>query len=178
MNEYLIYTACYILGISYFIWRSHIRFKEILSLRAELAKEKEKIRLLRKLNPEPKDENGWTFNYSPSTYFIGKSHKKGGGITICEMSQSRDDKADIHYYGHRIAKLLNDGYVTASPEYGRDMDVFEKAMMQKVPEYTPIYVGDEIRKLKSPLTEGKSKIKKMKDTGLSPMEPPPKTTKE
>lgn len=82
------------------------RDETIITLRKELTKEKEKLRLLNLLNPETKSEDGWKFYYDPKTRYVGKKHWQGGNQSVCEISNDR-----IDYYGHRITKLLNDGYI-------------------------------------------------------------------
>lgn len=134
MNEYLQYLAqaflvCVCCGL---IYSRMEKISKIIALKKELAQEKEKLRLLNLLHPEPRCEDGWTFEYSPSTYFIGKNHKNGRGkVSICELSRSRDDKADIDYYGYRIASLLNQGYVTASPDPGVNCQLIKVSPEEK-----------------------------------------------
>lgn len=48
-------------------------------------------------------ENGWVFNYSPSTRFVGAHHPQGGSQSICELKNGfhNDD------FGKFIADSLN-----------------------------------------------------------------------
>ena len=50
-------------------------------------------------------KKGWTFEYSPSTRFIGAKHPKGGQFSVLEIgaSYSFDDEE----VGYAIANLLN-----------------------------------------------------------------------
>lgn len=121
------------------------RDKTILDLRTELVREKEKLRLLNLLNPEPRFEDGWTFEYTPSTRFIGKSHKNGKGkMSICEIKTQEGWNLFADYYGYRIAKLLNDGYITSSPEPGRNMEVVYKNELPKSLSITDAIESREI----------------------------------
>ena len=97
--------------------------EKISSLYKDLAKEKEKLRLLKELNPEPKDDNGWEFVYDERYKKIARKHWQGAMECVCEIKG--DD-----YYGYRIAKLLNDGYVSASPEPERNNEVIFKYLPQ------------------------------------------------
>lgn len=87
--------------------------------------------------------------------------------------------ADEHY-GYRIAALLNQGYIVASPEivfkeplivlHSNHHEHAQRINISKVP---PMEHEIPIPPVKPPLTEGKSKIKKQQDTGLTPTKPPP-----
>ena len=49
--------------------------------------------------------DGWVFEYSDETGFVGASHKDGGEMTICELRPSM--QADMHNIGGAIAAMLN-----------------------------------------------------------------------
>lgn len=116
----------------------------ILELREDLSKEKEKLRLLNILHPDPRCEDGWTFEYDDSTRFVGKYHKNGKGkMSVCEIRIQESWKNVADYYGYRIASLLNQGYVTASPEPGKNMEVAFKASDMTVGKMSVVKASDK-----------------------------------
>lgn len=48
---------------------------------------------------------GWSFDYDPSTRFVGATHKKGGKQSLLEMKHPTADTRN--YFGSLIACLLN-----------------------------------------------------------------------
>jgi hypothetical protein len=48
-------------------------------------------------------KDGWVFNYSEDTQYVGASHPRGGEQSICEVKG-----INAHEQGHAIAKALND----------------------------------------------------------------------
>lgn len=102
------------------------RDRKILHLKGQLDNEKGMVSLLEKLNPEPKDI-GWEFSYDENTNYVRRKIKHEDGTienrSVCGMCAFfHDDK----HYGYRIASLLNQGYVVASPEPERNMEVVFK----------------------------------------------------
>jgi len=113
VSAFIIYTRFYLKAL----------LQRCLKAEKDLAKEKEKLRLLEKLNPESKDEGGF-FAYEPDGFIVKKDEFLKVVDRICEVTTMPEKDAD--YYGHRIAELLNNGYITASPEPERNMEVVFK----------------------------------------------------
>ena len=50
---------------------------------------------------------GWTFVYCRDTRFVSADHPRGGGFSVCEISQSSCVGDDYHLLGEFIAAALN-----------------------------------------------------------------------
>lgn len=146
--------------------QSFRRLDTILELDKELSKEKEKLRLLRKLNPEPRDEDGWKFVFNTSSVCVEKHNIKGGRRTICDLIHL-NEKEGRDYYGYRIAKLLNDGYVVGNP-IGRNLEV--KSKIERINDLLKIFPLGALEPV-----EFTSKVPTIKaDTPMPPVKPPRK----
>jgi len=94
-------------GVCFWLYR--VEKLEKNKFKKELAKEKEKVRFLNLIHPDQIDEDGWSYYYDPSTYFVGRNHENGRGKqSICEIRRGYSPGGDTDYYGYRIANLLNE----------------------------------------------------------------------
>lgn len=110
ISQIILLIATFIVAIAGWDYRRG-RDKKLLSLQRDLAKEKEKLRLLKLMHPELRDENGWIYVYEPGTRFIGKYHENGiGKQSICEITRP---KSDVDRYGYLITDLLNKNQKTS-----------------------------------------------------------------
>jgi hypothetical protein len=116
ISQIILLIAIIIVAIAGWDYRRG-RDKKLLSLQRELAKEKEKLRLLKLMHPVVRDEDGWTYAYDPLTRLIGKNHENGKGKqSICEIIVNplkTGNYGDVDYYGYLIADLLNKNQETS-----------------------------------------------------------------
>lgn len=151
----------------------HRRDETITTLRNDLAKEKEKLRLLNKLNPKPKDEDGFEFVYTEKFNRLMRiNFDTGLEYTICRLEPETDT-----FYGYRIAKLLNDGYVVGNP-IGRNLEVKSKIERINDMANTNIPLEDENAIRKAEIEETKKRVFDQQHDQIMERFAPPKPTKE
>ena len=112
-----IFIFMFIVTLSY-NRRERINKRLIKSIQKELAKEKEKLRLLNKMHPARRNEEGYTFYYRPENNEVWKGNKHVNE-SVCRLMRLFDD--DDNYYGNRIANLLNGEYVVDAPDKESDL---------------------------------------------------------